>query len=84
MKGVDRQTPKLKKQLGGITSDIPGMLDTTVSQSLLAKVRGADSPLRFVFDVTGTDEDMKRIVRKAVRVDGGGSAQLGLGRRTAA
>lgn len=84
MKGIDRETPKLKKQLGGITSDIPGMLGTQVSTAITTKMQPADSPFRFVFDVTGADEDMKRFVRKIVRVDGGGSAQLGLGRRAAA
>lgn len=83
MKGVDRRTPALKKQLGGITSDIPGMLDTAVSSTITTRMRSADAPVRFIFDVNGADEDMKRFVRKIVRVDGGGSAQLGLGRRIA-
>lgn len=84
MKGIDRKEPALRKQLGKLTTGIPSMLGTQVSSTITTKMQPADSPVRFVFDVTGADEDMKRFVRKIVRVDGGGSAQLGLGRRAAA
>lgn len=36
--------------------------------------------VRVVFDVQGADADMKRMIRKMVRVDGGGNVQVAFGR----
>ncbi len=41
---------------------------------------GAGGMVRVVFDVTGADEDMKRLIRKMVRVDGPNSVQLTFGK----
>lgn len=41
---------------------------------------GGGGVVRLVLDVTGADEDMKRLIRKMVRVDGGGSVQTAFGR----
>lgn len=41
---------------------------------------GGGGVVRLVLDVTGADEDMKRLIRKMVRVDGGGDVQTAFGR----
>lgn len=61
------------------------LIDESMARSLadaLVGFQGAQaSPpsgggeLRVVFDVTGSDEDLKRLFRKAVRVEAGGSAE---------
>ncbi|OPC81807.1 hypothetical protein B4N89_13455 [Embleya scabrispora] len=40
---------------------------------------GGDGTVRLVLDVTGADEDLKRMIRRMVRVDGRGSAQVAFG-----
>lgn len=42
--------------------------------------RQAGNTPRVVLDVTGTDEDLKRLIRKMVRTDGGGNVQVAFGR----
>ncbi|RZQ59840.1 hypothetical protein [Amycolatopsis suaedae] len=41
---------------------------------------GAGGTSRLVIDVTGADEEFKRLIRKMVRVDGGGSVEAAFGR----
>lgn len=41
---------------------------------------GYGGGFRVVIDVTGADEDLKRLVRKWVRIDGGGNVQTAFGR----
>ncbi|MFC4494063.1 hypothetical protein ACFPA8_07945 [Streptomyces ovatisporus] len=71
MKGIDRQTPYLRKQLGGLTSDLPGMT-AEVSGVIRA---GKSEPQTIVLDVRGGDDEMKRLIKKWVRVDGRGNVQ---------
>ncbi len=42
---------------------------------------GAAAPVRVIIDVEGADGDMKRMFRRMVRVDGGGSVQVAFGGR---
>jgi phage-related minor tail protein len=42
---------------------------------------GFGGMVRVVFDVTGADENMKRMIRKMVRVEGGGNVQVAFGQR---
>jgi hypothetical protein len=54
-------------------SKLDGMLRT-------ASVQGAGgAPQRLVLDVTGSDEDMKRLIRRIVKTQGRGSVQTAFG-----
>jgi hypothetical protein len=48
------------------------------TEAMLAGGGGAQT-VRVVFDFTGADEEMKRVIRKWVRVNGGGSVQAAFG-----
>ncbi len=48
----------------------------------LARTGAAGQTVRVVIDVRGADEDLKKLFRKIVRVDGRGSTQTAFGRRT--
>lgn len=77
--GIASQLPALRAQLGSM----PG-LDTPTPGMASAAAAGAAprwEPARVVLDVTGADEDMKRLIRKMVRVDGRGNTQRAFGRR---
>jgi hypothetical protein len=52
----------------------------TTGMAPLMGAAAAGSPLRVVIDVRGADEDLKKLFRKIVRVDGRGSAQTAFGR----
>jgi hypothetical protein len=78
MDGVDLGEGQLRKQLGSITSNIPGMMMSHDMAISTGRVRNAEQ--RLVFDVTGTNSEWKRLVRKTVRVDGGGSTDRTFGR----
>jgi phage-related protein len=85
MAGIADQVPALRRQLGSITGDLPGMGRVGVGAAGGAGggSAAAGGTARVVFDVTGSDEDLKRMIRKMVRIDGGGgpnSVQLAFGR----
>lgn len=40
-----------------------------------------NKPIKVVFDVTGADQEMKALIKKIVRVDGGGNVAVAFGRR---
>jgi phage-related protein len=76
--GIKRQTPLLRKQLQGLTGDLPGMAaDISPRGVFSASMRNAQS---ITFDVTGADEDMKRLIRRIVKNDGRGNVQTAFGR----
>lgn len=58
-------------------SKLNGMLNAARVQG----VNGADNGGRIVFDVTGADEDMKRLIRRIVKNDGRGNVQTAFGNR---
>ncbi|MGW3724839.1 hypothetical protein [Streptomyces sp. NPDC000851] len=79
MAGIDAQTPMLRRQLQGLTSDLPGMaMDVSPKGVMRAAVR---QDQRVVFDVTGADDDMKRLIRRIVKNDGRGDVQTAFGAR---
>jgi hypothetical protein len=41
---------------------------------------GGSQAVRVVFDITGADEEMKRVIRKWVRIEGGGNVQTAFGK----
>lgn len=79
MNGIDAQTPALRRQLQGITSDLPGMGMNVNPGGVAASRNSARNGL--VLDVTGADEDMKRLIRRIVKNEGRGSVQTAFGTR---
>jgi phage-related protein len=79
MSGIDKQTPLLKRQLNGLTSDLPGMaMDVSPKGVMSASLNSAQA---LTLDVTGSDEDMKRLIRRIVKTDGRGSVETAFGSR---
>lgn len=58
-------------------SKLNGMLNSARVQG----VTSANAQSRIVFDVTGADEDMKRLIRRIVKNDGRGNVQTAFGQR---
>ncbi|HEY1155970.1 MAG TPA: hypothetical protein VGE95_06755, partial [Arthrobacter sp.] len=78
-RGIGSQIPLVKRQLQGLTSDLPGMaMDVSPRGVMSASLRQGQS---LTFDVTGADEDMKRLIRRIVKNDGRGSVQTAFGTR---
>ncbi|MFJ6019778.1 phage tail tape measure protein [Nocardiopsis alba] len=72
--GIDNGLPRLRKTLSGVTREIPHNVNTNVRHT-----GGAGNTI--TLDVTGTDQDMVRLIRKMVRTRGGNvQAALGTGR----
>ncbi|MCM2580441.1 hypothetical protein [Streptomyces meridianus] len=78
MRGIDRQVPALRKQLAGVTSDLPGM--AVAAPRGVSQAGRTRQTTHVVLDVTGADEDMKRLIRRMVRIDGRGNVQTAFGR----
>ncbi|MGW5637119.1 hypothetical protein ACWEWQ_20125, partial [Streptomyces sp. NPDC003832] len=77
MAGIADRIPALRRQLGTLTSDLPSMgLD--VNPRGVAGTRGTQAPA-LMLDVTGADEDMKRLIRRIVKNDGRGDVQTAFG-----
>jgi phage-related protein len=77
MKGIDKATPGLRSQLQGLTSDLPGMAMDVNPHGVFRSATRMDQ--RMVVDVTGADEDMKRLIRRIVKTQGRGSVQTAFG-----
>lgn len=50
------------------------------SREMMRGTNGGQSSVHVTFDVTGTDEDLKRLIRRMVRFEGGGDVQTAFGR----
>jgi hypothetical protein len=75
--GINAQAPALRKQLNGLTQDLPGMTaDITPKGVINASTRNEQ---KVTFDVTGADEDMKRLIRRIVKTQGRGNVQTAFG-----
>ncbi|ADE43461.1 gp37 [Streptomyces phage phiSASD1] len=78
-KGIDAQAPLLRRQLQGLTSDLPGMAMDVSPKGVMSAALSQGQTV--TFDVTGADEDMKRLIRRIVSNDGRGDVQTAFGRR---
>ncbi|WP_425244856.1 phage tail tape measure protein [Streptomyces sp. NEAU-NA10] len=82
--GIADRVPALRAQLGDLPGVEPQPVQATPLTAGMAPVLGAAAGAgvtRVIVDVRGADEDLKRLFRKIVRVDGRGSAQTAFGRR---
>lgn len=78
MAGIDKEIPALKRQLGGLTADLPGMAMDVSPRGVMSAALNQRQAL--TLDVTGSDEDMKRLIRRIVKNDGRGDVQTAFGR----
>ncbi|MBN0043126.1 hypothetical protein JS756_03145 [Streptomyces actuosus] len=82
MQGIEQTSPELDRTMRTLIEPemaAPGRLLTApgLAPTLGAAAGGAQ---RIVIDVRGADEDLKKLFRKIVRVDGRGTAQTAFGR----
>jgi hypothetical protein len=73
-RGIKKQIPHLRKQLKGLTHSLP--VTTEWEARGIAATASARVNQNIRLDVTGSDEEMKRLVRKLFRVDGRGFSQI--------
>ncbi|MFM9634740.1 phage tail tape measure protein [Streptomyces galilaeus] len=81
--GISDQIPALQAQLNrlpGIPAQAAQPTPLTAGMAPALGMASGAGFTRVIVDVRGGDEDMKRMVRKWVRVDGGGSTQTAFGR----
>jgi hypothetical protein len=63
--------------LNGLTQDLPGMTADITPKGVFAASNRQSMALSM--DVTGADEDMKRLIRRIVKTQGRGSVQTAFG-----
>ncbi|WP_431888729.1 phage tail tape measure protein [Nocardiopsis alba] len=73
--GIESGIPGLRSTLRGVTDEIPSNVNATVRHS-----GGTRDQNTLTLDVTGTDQEMVRLIRKLVRVQGRGDVQTAFGR----
>lgn len=76
---ADQLMAPLDSRMDAMATTAPAVPSLPASSSAAAQ-RFAGDDQRLVLDVTGADEDMKRLIRKMVRVDGRGDVQTAFGR----
>lgn len=79
-RGIEDQIPDVRSTLEGFTADMGRMAGSGAGRGQ----RQGGTMGRVVLDVTGADEEMKTLIRKMVRVDGGGDVDEAFGREGAA
>lgn len=86
--GVTAMQPKIAEAAAGMIPagpggmsipGAPGTRSLPAAHSGAGFAVGAQPTVRVVFDVTGADKEMKALLRRMVRVDGRGSAQVAFG-----
>ncbi|MDX5565644.1 hypothetical protein PYK79_23170 [Streptomyces sp. ID05-04B] len=80
--GIVDQIPALQSVLNGLPGVAPQSIQPAPLTAGMAASLGSGAGggvARVIVDVRGTDEDLKRLFRKIVRVDGRGSAQTAFG-----
>jgi hypothetical protein len=81
--GIAAQLPALRAQLDdlpGVSTPVARPLPLTAGMAPALGAAAGAGVTRVIVDVRGADEDLKRLFRKIVRVDGRGSAQTAFGR----
>jgi phage-related protein len=73
-RGIEGSLPALRSTLGDVTKAIPSNVSASVRHT-----GGRED--RLVLDVTGADEQWKKLVRRMVRAEGRGDVQLAFGTR---
>lgn len=81
--GMKQTTPQLESAMRGLVTPDLATPSRPLTASGMAPLMGASAaggPLRVIVDVRGADEDLKKMFRKIVRVDGRGTVQTAFGR----
>ncbi|WP_435107356.1 phage tail protein [Nocardiopsis synnemataformans] len=73
-RGIEKSLPGLRSTLQGVTREIPSNVSASVRHT-----GGRED--RVVLDVTGANEEWKKLMRKMVRTEGRGDVQLAFGTR---
>lgn len=76
LRGIESRVASVRSTLGGVTAGLPDMTASATARidSAVRMVAPARDD-RIVLDVDGTDEDLKRLIRRMVKLDGGGDVQ---------
>lgn len=77
--GLAQRIPAVRSMLTGLTSDLPGMTASASVNSAVNVATPSPRSDRVVLEVDGADEDMKRLIRRMVKFDGGGDVQSTFG-----
>ena len=85
VQGMQRTTPQLDAAMRSLVR--PELATTaaprpTPTMAPLVGAQAGGGTTRVVIDVRGADEDLKKLFRKLVRIDGRGNVQTALGRRS--
>lgn len=88
--GIASQIPALRSTLAGVTGEInagvapavlnPAAMNGVAPAGVSAAAAGGGLNAKITLDVTGGDSQLKTMVKKWVRVDGGGDVQIAFGR----
>ncbi|MFF5759681.1 hypothetical protein ACFY7A_30135 [Streptomyces longwoodensis] len=81
--GIAARIPALRAQLHdlpGVGAPVARPVPLTAGMAPVLGAVAGGGTTRVIVDVRGADEDLKRLFRKIVRVDGGGSTQAAFGR----
>lgn len=76
MHGIDSMRPDLATTLGAVTTSISA---GPASVPATPELSPGGAALRVVYDTSGADAEMLRLIRKLVRIEGSGSAQTAFG-----
>ncbi|WP_344247949.1 hypothetical protein, partial [Actinocorallia libanotica] len=90
LEGVKRTSPAMEVGLGQWASDavttavkVPQVRPAAPVIAAAGRGGGQGGPTRIVVDLANAPAEVKRLLRKIVRVDGGGNVQLAFGERGA-
>lgn len=77
--GIEKRIALVRSTLSGVTSDLPGMAATASVDSAVQVAAPKPRQDRLVLDSEGADEDLIRLLRKWVKLNGGGDVQTAFG-----
>ncbi|MDT3395430.1 hypothetical protein RKE29_01985 [Streptomyces sp. B1866] len=78
--GITARQDAVYAAVSDATATAAGAMPTVATPRGVAAAASGQAPVRVLFDVTGANEDMKKMVRKMVRVDGRGKPQTAFAR----
>jgi hypothetical protein len=82
-KGITSRASTATAAMTGVVAGVSGAGAQSIATAPLtgaAPMRRSAQVVRVVVDVTGGDSELKKVVRKWVRVDGGGNVQRAFGK----
>ena len=78
---ADALMSPLDERMGDLSAGMRDDVSRDIPSNVNAAVRGSGGdPTRVVFDVSGADEEFKKVIRRMVKVDGQGDVQTAFGK----